>query len=776
MPKVTEHHVGEFKALDEHVKTRKIIGFDSEDDSKGSPVSFAFYSDEGPYYCRTRQAAIDYIYSIKMPSVFMAHNLEYDLNNVFKEEHWHFYEKLVYTSSLISARLKNRPALFIDSGNFFKAPLSAMGKIVGLPKIEGEEQDALNKDYVIRDAQIVYLFGKKFQKFLNEELAINIAPTIGSLSMRAYRSRFMPSPVIRTYNHPDTLRAYYGGRVEIFYKGVKEGPIKVSDINSSYPNVMLNEPYPDTSSISPSSIDTHEYGYGEFTVHVPPSTFIPPLPVKTEAGRLFFPVGTLRGWWTYAEMRYAMECGAKIIKEHYGRGTNLVSYPFTRFIPHFYDKRQIAKRLANDDPDNPDHRFNDLLYKLLMNNLYGKFAQHLPSSEMSRRPFTRWEEEKLGGEILSIQKRLGFYLYRIAKYKPPATANYLWGVYITSYARMNLHRGLRAIHNAGGTLMYCDTDSIMYSGLDTCPLPLSSKLGEWDEEEYDLGYFDQSKGYFLCRKTDKPDVYDMVKAACKGVPTRARYPFFMEGKTVFRKPIKLRESLVLLRAHRAAKQPSKIESELSANYWRAVEKRMRSVYIKRSGHSGVTKPVDAAQIPSLERAIDKGENISISTVLSDMGITVKSTRFNQTDKFSRTVVPDGWYDQQHPLPPQPDYELQPAILYPEDTETLPPGREWLAGIVNESDEKHYYLDATRYMGTKAPADFRVRIPRWFIEHVAEDQKFFNKFCILRVRTNYIIDGPNAVTLEIPAPQTRTQKGGQNERSASNQTFEDGLER
>jgi hypothetical protein len=478
-----------FSRIESNPTEQPIIGFDSEDDGKGTPILFAFYGDfpKKTYVTKHWKKALDFIYSIEEPTIFVAHNLEYDTANLFKQDNYLMVDSMLYTSKLLKVVLYGTKHTMIDSHSFFSGSLEKLGDFVGIPKLDG---DPFSRKYILRDAEIPYRFIKDFQSKLVNELKINMGVTIGQMAMQTYRRDFMSDKVQHTYNSPNTLKAYYGGRVEIFYKGAMHN-VHVSDINSCYPTVMKIYPYPDTKTIEPSSIDTHEYGIGKFKVHVPDDTFLPVLPYKTKSKRLFFPVGTFTGWWTYAEMRIALENGASIIKEYQGEGTNLGCYPFAEFIDTFYNKRLES---TTD--------FEKLFYKLWLNNLYGKWCQRMGGSLMCRDKLPDFKLKKMREDPDFKECKIGpFYNYKTPKKKPAETANFMWGVYVTSYARMYLYNGIKSIHNAGHTLLYCDTDSIMFHPKnDNFPLPISRKLGDWDLETFDLGVFRQAKGYLLCNK------------------------------------------------------------------------------------------------------------------------------------------------------------------------------------------------------------------------------------------------------------------------------------
>jgi len=352
------------------LRTFRIIGFDSEDDTRGTPISFTFFDGVTPFYTRHADEAIDYIYGYPETAIFLAHNLEYDIGNLLKACNYRYVKDMVYASRLLKVSLIGTSHTFLNSSSFFAGSVKKMGDLLGIPKMEG---DPLNPAYGITDAKIPQKFGAEMQERLHNE-GVNLGLSIGQMAMQIFRTNFVKKKII-TYNSPNCLKAYYGGRVEMFHKGIVKGPVYVLDINSSYPKEMQKNEFPDTSFIEDSSIFTHEFGIGDFTVHVPETLFVPPLPFRSEEGRLFFPVGTFRGWWTYAEMRFAMEQGVEIVAEHAGEGTHRGCRPFADFIDEIYDRRQAVKRRLEVAPDDAKAQFENLFLKLEMNNLYGVFPR-----------------------------------------------------------------------------------------------------------------------------------------------------------------------------------------------------------------------------------------------------------------------------------------------------------------------------------------------------------------------------------------------------------------
>jgi hypothetical protein len=557
------------------VKHYRIVSFDTEDDSKGHVLQLCFaWKDDSGKTCffdtTDPDEAIKWIYE-QPTSVFVAHNLEYDLNNLLRHCNYKYVKQIFYTNHIVRASFKNIQHTFFDSFNWFAKSLAKMGDVVGLKKLDMDLDDII---YVHRDAEILLEFVTMFQEKLNTEYQCGLAATIGSISMQTYRRNYLREK-IKPYNNPKCLNAYYGGRCELFYRGEIAGPINVIDVNSMYMYTMLND-YPDTSTIEEGNYKELNFGYGQFEVECPESMFVPVLPQRNEEGRLTFPTGHFIGWWTFHEVRYAEKCGYKIIRQLEGHGTNKGKKYFFEFDTEIYRKRLESASL-----------FNKTVNKSIGVNLYGKFVQHKPQTLARTEMMSEEEMQETGARMTHA---IGpFFFYEIPLKEPPPTANYLWGIYVTSYARIHLHKAMICVHQSGGTLLYSDTDSIFYCGRKKVPgIDYDeTKLGAFKAEYYVYGNFLISKGYIL---RDKKGEY---KIACKGVPMpkwlsdpekkhlkgsrkNPQIQFLLDGETEVTKPYRMREALI---------------QHQTPGFWHPAKKTNANVYERRTGKIGPTKPV-----------------------------------------------------------------------------------------------------------------------------------------------------------------------------------------
>lgn len=694
---------GHFGLLREETKQPKIyrvIGFDSEDNTKGIPIVFTFVDGDKKYYFKDARKAIRFVLEYPVPAVFCAHNLEYDIGNLFKSCGFKWVDQMVYASRLLRVSLKFSKNYFVNSSAYFPGSVKDMGEVVGLPKLEG---DPFSREYAERDAEIVWLFMTRLQKKLYEDYGAGLGVSIGQTSMEIYRRNFMPQKSQVTWCPPAALSGYYGGRVEMFYKGLITEGLDVIDFNSCYPYVMRHRTYPDTSTLKATTLDSDVFGIGKFTVLVP-ELYVPPLPYRYQAsGRLYFPTGLMTGWWTFEEIRYAEAMGCKIIREWESVGTSDVIRPFDGFIDHFYGLREKVKTLKTQQKKlgavDPNVLFEDVYYKLVMNNLYGKLAQHKPSQVLSRSPLPKNVLDKHPG--VNVHRIDPFYSYSLARSKAPSSANYLWGIYVTAYSRLHLLDSLRTVHDTPGCkLVYCDTDSIMYTG--KCDrVKLGNALGEMSHEHFDVGIFRASKGYLLCNKNVATGEYELEKVACKGVPTQYAHDFVVKGMALVRKPQRLKEALIQLQAtkeagdrtdlsntvvkvKRLALDGSLLEKEIGINVWSNVVKEMRSIYIKRKGNLGVTQPINVQDIGAQE-ALSLSTTYSLEEELLESDVKITPEVRKKTIWDEELHIPANWFEEEETqkAPYQEIETRQTHYLRGSECESLGAGETWFAGTILE---------------------------------------------------------------------------------------------
>lgn len=277
---------------------------------------------------------------------------------------------------------------FVSTSNYYVMPLKLLGKTFGMDKLHQDKESAFDFtkldtypieqviEYCERDVDIIQTAMEAlFQTCENgKETGFgSFRNTLPAMALNAYLTWFAPDGEIMCHNNDDVLRleraAYYGGRVEVWKRGVAQEPVFGVDINSMYPYVMQTQLYP-TRLVSHRKRETVsglksllDQGYGVIA-NVTIKTDENAYPLRHK-GKLVFPVGTFRTTISTPEIAYALDHG-HIVEVHEVAVYQMLPL-FKEYVANFYAKRETAKKQGD--------KVSDLLYKLLLNSLYGKFGQ-----------------------------------------------------------------------------------------------------------------------------------------------------------------------------------------------------------------------------------------------------------------------------------------------------------------------------------------------------------------------------------------------------------------
>jgi hypothetical protein len=256
---------------------------------------------------------------------------------------------------------------------------------------------------------------------------------------------------------------YFGGRNQVFRSGVIKMPLRIYDLNSSYPYSMKSFLHPVNTGIRVSKyiepdtcfVVAEGFNDGAF-------------PRRTKTGGLDFTIPGGRFCTTIHEWNAALETGCfrptKILKT-YGFE---VRQTFGNFVDHFYDARMHAKEIGD--------KIHTLFYKFVLNSSYGKFAQN-PEN------YSEWKITRIGKDDNLPEPWEPAFIHH-SKYiiwEKPLDRQHFYnictGASITGASRSLLLRGLRGAVDP----IYCDTDSIICRELRNVPIS-ESELGGWKIE------------------------------------------------------------------------------------------------------------------------------------------------------------------------------------------------------------------------------------------------------------------------------------------------------
>ena len=268
--------------------------------------------------------------------------------------------------------------------------------------------------------------------------------------------------------------------------------IAQAHVNSLYPTVMRNNPYPVGRGIY---FKGHRelselFGIVFATVITPESLFAPILMYKDQNTSIAS-LGSWGGWYFTEELKNAQKYGYQI-KIHEGYHWPQRDYIFTEYVNTLYSLRMSFNK---QDPKN-------MICKLLLNSLYGRFGLSPRLEEYSFKEI----ESKISDNLLINKLEVGNndlfgYLklrnQDISKYSYESNLNISLPVSFMTSAYARIHMSDIKM-SYGEHLHYTDTDSAVTS----IPLPekmVGNALGQFKLEH------SFKKGVFLC-----PKVYGLI--------------------------------------------------------------------------------------------------------------------------------------------------------------------------------------------------------------------------------------------------------------------------
>jgi len=297
-----------------------------------------------------------------------------------------------------------------------------------------------------------------------------------SIAMNLFQTKYLNETIeIKPENHDFIRRAYYGGRVEIFRRGVFE-KVNYYDFNSLYPSIMSEclLPVPKTEQVMDKADLNVIMKYEGFT-HIisgyQPYVYIPVLPFRNplDNDKLIFPVGEIRDVViSNCEIREAIKLGFQI-KELGKSVYYLECKPYLQqYANDLYKLRKKYKDSKND---------MELCIKLALNSLYGKFGINWKESKslIPKNQFLEMETKNIIRSEEYIYFGNSYYSVYEVNDKPLCYALIMWAAQITAKARLKLFSVLNNVE-VQKHLIYCDTDSLFLD--NDYKLPNSKELGE----------------------------------------------------------------------------------------------------------------------------------------------------------------------------------------------------------------------------------------------------------------------------------------------------------
>lgn len=290
-----------------------------------------------------------------------------------------------YLDSNKKGRSKNK-VIFKDSYRIFPLSLENLCKTYGVEGKLGKynpkfhQIDFFNnpnlfktfKEYAIQDAEALLAALNVARKWYFKMFKVDLASIVStsSLSLKIFRKHYLKHkiPILSEWLDSFIRRAYYGGGVD-YYKKYGEN-LYYYDVNSLYPFAMLKPmPYEKIKTIPDmSNINLNDF-FGFCLAEIEcPKDIIRPLLIHKHEGKSIHPTGKWLGVYFSEELKAVIPYGykVKLIKGEEFSKINL----FDEYIKYFYEKKRTAKTASER-----------LIYKFLLNTLYGIFGRSLETLE-----------------------------------------------------------------------------------------------------------------------------------------------------------------------------------------------------------------------------------------------------------------------------------------------------------------------------------------------------------------------------------------------------------
>ena len=385
--------------------------------------------------------------------------------------------------------------------------------------------DELIEKRVTEDVKGLWWVLREFIWDIYERFGVDCRKSISlaTITMTVFRTS-LSSPIYNDFVIPNGIESlefnfpldalirygYFGGRTEVF------GNFDLDNFPENYDELDANSLYPSQyHKVMP---------VGKFEVRelrnqeLPPGEgfFIgslyeeyseyPVMPSKSDEGKLIYGYGHKYGVWAFPELRRAQELNLITLKSGYF----LVSDNAQPILKDLGDQL-YQERLKFREEGNVVGAF---MNKILLNSLYGKFGQSPEFTNLFLIPGrVDYDEIPLGQELHAYDN--GDYAVTMLKYTDVKFDHYMMvsiASYITSYARVDLHRAIQGAHDKGGRITYCDTDSI-HGIIPEGSVTIGSELGEWKPEYHKI----TKAQYFLPKLywVESIDESGKLKSTCK---------------------------------------------------------------------------------------------------------------------------------------------------------------------------------------------------------------------------------------------------------------------
>ena len=358
-------------------------------------------------------------------------------------------------SSAIIVRVKKgkHQWVFIDSYWTLRDKLANIAKMVGMEKGEVDFETTNMGELIKYNEQDCVILWHALDTFETGilDLGGQLNMTQASTALELFRRRFLKAP-IRTNDNVNEVarRSYFASRVEVIRDSCEDA--LYYDINSSFPHAMTFEAPGSITKTSSKKLPDRGLYLAKLRVSVP-DMYLPPLPFRPEeGGSVYFPIGVWDGWFMNTDVELLLREGGDILRVgevvHFEPFNDLAEYART-----LYEKRMRSSSDAEK-----------VIVKILLNSLYGKFAETTIKSKMLIYPSSTGcqHEPKHGADpeyplLPACMEQLFPGVYLVHSEVDAPHVHVPISSHITAIARRSLYNYMKG----AAPYYYCDTDSIV---------------------------------------------------------------------------------------------------------------------------------------------------------------------------------------------------------------------------------------------------------------------------------------------------------------------------
>ncbi len=302
--------------------------------------------------------------------------------------------------------------------------------------------------------------------------------TIQGLARQVYHKNFRDKRLYPYYKNKPSFnnkieRAYYGGFIKNEFKGYFKDPVFTYDVNSAYPNIMLEKIPVDIVRKQYKKMGMKELEYWNGVAYFDIELNEGLLPYRLQNEQVIYPVGRFKGYYFISEIRNLFNSDK--IEAIYSI-TDV--YRFMRTGTLFDDFILELYKLRQETGSN--------IIKKCLNAFYGSFSMKYKKinriiKNKNNISYRLFDENKI-----KIKNKYFIYSDYIIEYEEIKSPFYnSISAFITSKQRQNMVNKMLDIKEAGGRVLKAHTDSITTDlQMSKDVFYLSNIIGDYKEEKY----------------------------------------------------------------------------------------------------------------------------------------------------------------------------------------------------------------------------------------------------------------------------------------------------